>query len=212
MSQGVFITVEGGEGAGKSTQLALLENYLTELGIDLLRTREPGGVPSAEIVRELLIHGDGDRWSPLTETLLHFAARHEHVSRLIRPAIAEGKWVLCDRFADSTTAYQGYAQDIDHDVISNLYEIAVGDIKPNLTIILDLPVEIGLERARARKSGGMRYESMGIEFHQRLREGFLQIADQEAERCVVIDGNQPVDKISKDIIVLIDQRFNPRRA
>ncbi len=113
MTTGIFISLEGGEGAGKSTQLKLLEESLTTHGIDIVRTREPGGVPSAETIRNLLVNGETDKWRPLTETLLHFAARHEHISRLIQPALEKGQWVLCDRFADSTTAYQGYAQNID---------------------------------------------------------------------------------------------------
>ena len=150
MSDGVLITFEGGEGAGKSTQLKLLKRFLDDTSIDLIVTREPGGVPSAENIRDLLVNGQTDKWDSLTETLLHFAARQEHVSKLIEPALKAGKWVLCDRFADSTTAYQGFAQNIDLDLISNLYNLIIGDLQPNLTIILDLPAEVGLERAKER--------------------------------------------------------------
>lgn len=207
MTTGIFISLEGGEGAGKSTQLKLLEESLTTHGIDIVRTREPGGVPSAETIRNLLVNGETDKWRPLTETLLHFAARHEHISRLIQPALEKGQWVLCDRFADSTTAYQGYAQNIDLKTISTLYDLAVGKIEPNLTIILDLPVEVGLERAEDRGVGGTRYERMGLEFHQRLRDGFLQIAKNNPHRCSIVDATQTIEEISKNIMALVETRF-----
>ena len=208
MTKGVFITFEGGEGVGKSTQLQLLEIFLIKSAIDVIITREPGGVPSAESIRELLVNGKTDKWKPLTETLLHFAARHEHISKLIQPALDAGQWVLCDRFTDSTTAYQGFAQKIDLDVISNLRKLSVGNLEPHLTIILDLPVEFGLERTKARGTGGTRYERMGIDFHQRLRDGFLKIAENNPERCVIVDANQPIEIISKSIIGLVEERFS----
>jgi dTMP kinase len=207
MSTGVFITLEGGEGAGKSTQLKLLEERLVTHEIDIVRTREPGGVPSAETIRDLLVNGETDKWRPLTETLLHFAARHEHISRLVQPALDRGQWVLCDRFADSTLAYQGYAQNIDLETIATLYRLAVGNLKPNLTIILDLPVEVGLERAEDRGIGGTRYEKMGIEFHKRLRVGFLQIAANNPHRCAILDATQSIEEISEYIMALVEERF-----
>lgn len=207
MTTGVFITLEGGEGAGKSTQLKLLEERLTTFGIDTVRTREPGGVPSAETIRDLLVNGKTDKWRPLTETLLHFAARHEHISRLVQPALEKGQWVLCDRFADSTAAYQGYAQNIDLETISTLYGLTVGKLEPNLTVILDLPVEVGLERADDRGVGGTRYEQMGLEFHQRLRDGFLQIAADNPHRCSIVDATQSIEQISEDIMTLVQQRY-----
>ena len=207
MITGVFITLEGGEGAGKSTQLKLLEERLVTHEIDIVRTREPGGVPSAETIRDLLVNGETDKWRPLTETLLHFAARHEHISRLVQPAIDRGQWVLCDRFADSTTAYQGYAQNIDLETIATLYRLAVGNLEPNLTIILDLPVEVGLERAEDRGIGGTRYEKMGIEFHKRLRDGFLQIAVNNPHRCSILDATQSIEEISEYIMALVEERF-----
>jgi dTMP kinase len=207
MTTGVFITLEGGEGAGKSTQLKLLEERLVTHEINIVRTREPGGVPSAETIRDLLINGETDKWLPLTETLLHFAARHEHISRLVQPALDRGQWVLCDRFADSTTAYQGYAQNIDLETIATLYGLAVGNLEPNLTIILDLPVEIGLERAEDRGLGGTRYEKMGIEFHKRLRDGFLQIAANNLHRCSIVDATQSIEEISENIMALVQERF-----
>ena len=207
MSTGVFITLEGGEGAGKSTQLKLLEERLVTHEIDIVRTREPGGVPSAETIRDLLVNGETDKWRPLTETLLHFAARHEHISRLVQPALERGQWVLCDRFADSTTAYQGYAQNIDLETIATLYRLAVGNLEPNLTIILDLPVEVGLERAEDRGIGGTRYEKMGIEFHKRLRDGFLRIAANNPHRCSILDATQSIEEISEYIMALVEERF-----
>ena len=200
MSKGFFITLEGGEGAGKSTQLQLLKDFLVNASIDVVVTREPGGVPSAEIIRDLLVTGQIDKWNPITETLLHFAARHEHVSKLIQPSLESGQWVLCDRFADSTTAYQGFAQNVDLKLISNLYNLAVRNLQPNLTIILDLPAEVGLGRAKERGVGGTRYERMGLEFHRRLRNGFLSIANDNPERCTVIDASQSIEKISKNIV------------
>ena len=207
MITGVFITLEGGEGAGKSTQLKLLEECLVTHEIDIVRTREPGGVPSAETIRDLLVNGETDKWRPLTETLLHFAARHEHISRLVQPALDRGQWVLCDRFADSTTAYQGYAQNIDLETIATLYRLAVGNLEPNLTIILDLPVEVGLERAEDRGIGGTRYEKMGIEFHKRLRDGFLRIAANNPHRCSILDATQSIEEISEYIMALVEERF-----
>jgi dTMP kinase len=207
MTTGVFITLEGGEGAGKSTQLKLLEDRLATRGIDIIRTREPGGVPSAETIRDLLVNGETDKWRPLTETLLHFAARHEHISRLVQPALENGQWILCDRFADSTTAYQGYAQNIELDTISTLYRLAVGNLEPNLTIILDLPVQVGLERAEDRGIGGTRYERMGIEFHQQLRDGFLKIAANNPHRCSVVDATRSIEEISENIMTLVETRF-----
>ena len=207
MITGAFITLEGGEGAGKSTQLKLLEERLVTHEIDIVRTREPGGVPSAETIRDLLVNGETDKWRPLTETLLHFAARHEHISRLVQPALDRGQWVLCDRFADSTTAYQGYAQNIDLETIATLYRLAVGNLEPNLTIILDLPVEVGLERAEDRGIGGTRYEKMGIEFHKRLRDGFLRIAANNPHRCSILDATQSIEEISEYIMALVEERF-----
>ena len=207
MRKGVFITLEGGEGAGKSTQLQLLKEFLVNASVDVIVTREPGGVPSAENIRDLLVNGQIDKWNSLTETLLHFAARHEHVSKLIQPSLEAGQWVLCDRFADSTTAYQGFAQKIDLSFIANLYNLSVGKLQPNLTIILDLPAEVGLERAKERGVGATRYERMGIDFHRRLRDGFLSIADDNSERCTVIDANQSIETISKSIITLVAERF-----
>jgi dTMP kinase len=186
--RGRFITLEGGEGAGKSTQARRLATALRGAGLDIIETREPGGSPGAEEIRRLLTAGEPARWSPMAETLLHFAARADHVRRTIRPALAAGRWVCCDRFADSTMAYQGYGHGIDRDFIARLAGAVLGDLRPDLTLIFDLPVEQGLARAAARSGHEDRYEKMDRSFHEALRRGFLDIAGQDPQRCVVIDA------------------------
>lgn len=198
-ARGRFITLEGGEGAGKSTQLKLLATWLRGRGIDVVETREPGGAAGAERIRELLVKGDADRWTPIAETLLHYAARADHLDRTIRPALAAGRWVICDRFADSTTAYQGYGHGVPFDVIDVLFKAVVGDTAPDLTLILDLPVERGLQRAAARSGHENRYEQMAVEFHNRLRNGFLTIARRNPQRCAVIDAGRAIDAIQSDL-------------
>jgi dTMP kinase len=206
-ARGRFITLEGGEGAGKSTQVKLLATWLGGRGIDVLQTREPGGAPGAERIRELLVKGDADSWTPIAETLLHSAARADHLERTIRPALAAGRWVICDRFADSTTAYQGYGHGVPFDVIDSLFKAVVGDTAPDLTLILDLPVEQGLQRAAARAGHENRYEQMAVEFHDRLRNGFLAIARRNPRRCAVIDANRGVDAIQSDIQAEVRRRL-----
>ena len=185
---GRFITLEGGEGAGKSTQIRRLAAALRGAGLDVVETREPGGSPGAEEIRRLLTTGEPARWSPMAETLLHFAARADHVRRTIRPALAAGRWVCCDRFADSTMAYQGYGHGIDRGFIARLAGAVLGDLQPDLTLVFDLPVEQGLARAAARAGQEDRYEKMDRSFHEALRRGFLDIAAQYPQRCVVIDA------------------------
>lgn len=206
-ARGRFITLEGGEGAGKSTQIRLLAAWLRERGIDVVQTREPGGAPGAERIRELLVKGDADSWTPIAETLLHYAARADHLGRTIRPALAAGRWVICDRFADSTTAYQGYGHGVAFDFIDSLFKAVVGDTAPDLTLILDLPVEQGLQRAAARSGHETRYEQMAVEFHSRLRSGFLAIARANSQRCAVIDAGRAVDAIQSDIQAEIGRRL-----
>lgn len=197
--RGRFITFEGGEGAGKSTQIRLLARWLRDRKVELVETREPGGSEGAERIRGLLVTGDTARWTPLTETLLHYAARADHLERTIRPTLASGRWVLCDRFADSTKAYQGHGHGVAADVIDRLFEAVVGTDHPDLTFILDVPVVAGLQRAKSRASGENRYEQMSIEFHERLRVGFLEIARLEPTRCVVIDASGSVEAIQAEI-------------
>lgn len=210
-SQGKFITLEGGEGAGKSTQARLLAANLERVGLSLVLTREPGGAPGAEEIRRLLVEGEPGRWTAMTEALLHSAARADHLERLVRPALAAGNWVVCDRFVDSTTAYQGYGHGLDPERIVALNRIVTGSTMPDLTLILDLPVAEGLARADGRNStNGQnedRYERMGRDFHERLREGFLAIARAEPERCVVIDARAPVEEVAAAIAGAVEERL-----
>jgi dTMP kinase len=206
VTQGFFISFEGGEGAGKSTQIRRLAERLQAAGHDVVVTREPGGSPGAEAIRELLVNGAADRWSPVTETLLMYAARRDHVERVIRPALASGAVVLCDRFADSTRAYQGAGGDAPASLIASLEDHVLSGTVPDLTLILDLPAEIGLERAEAR-GGAARFESKGLAFHERLRAGYLEIARREPERCVVIEANADIDAVTAAISRTVDQRL-----
>lgn len=206
MRGGKFITLEGGEGAGKSTQVKLLCDVLRRADLTVVGTREPGGSPGAEEIRRLLVTGDTDRWDAMTEALLHFAARRDHVVKTVKPALARGDWVVSDRFADSTVAYQGYAHGLGRDVLQILYTTVVGDLVPDLTIILDVPPQLGLARERER-GGEDRYERMEGIFHQRLRAGFLDIARREPERCVVIDARSGVEAVHAEIVAAVYQRL-----
>lgn len=204
---GRFITFEGGEGAGKSTHVRLLAATLRSAGLGVVETREPGGSPGAEEIRQLLIHGEVGRWDAMSEALLHFAARRDHVGRVIRPALEKGDWVLSDRFADSTMAYQGYGHSLGRRPIEQLYALTVGDLKPDLTVVLDLPVEEGLRRAEVRQDGGTRYERMDRAFHERLRAGFLEIAEREPGRCLVVDARPPVDAVEQAVRDAVGRRL-----
>jgi len=210
MGSAKFITFEGGEGGGKSTQLNALARSFERAGIPVVLTREPGGASGAEEIRDLLVSGAVDRWQPKTEVFLHYAARVEHVAQTIRPALAAGKWVLSDRFADSTMAYQGYGHGLERTELKKLYQLAIGDFVPDLTIVLDLPVEAGLARAGSRGDLEDRYERMGIDFHQRLRDGFLNIAAAEPTRCRVVDASKGMDDVQSQILTLINTRFDLR--
>tara|TARA_R110002072_G_scaffold150510_4_gene298918 strand:+ start:1559 stop:2230 length:672 start_codon:yes stop_codon:yes gene_type:complete len=212
MACGKFITLEGGEGAGKSTQLARLADWLECLGLTVVTTREPGGSKGGEEIRELLIHGEAGRWDAETEALMMFAARRDHLVKTIWPAMAQGAWVLCDRFADSTFAYQGFGHGRDLAPLRRLYDFAVGDFKPDLTLLLDLPVEAGLARAASRNLGGARFEGLGSAFHEKLRRGFLILAAEEPARFAVVDANQEPDRVSLAIQEIVTQRLRPNRA
>jgi dTMP kinase len=200
VAQGIFITLEGGEGAGKSSQARMLGEVLTQQGHSVLLTREPGGATGAEAIRKLLVEGPGGHWDGITEALLHTAARRDHLVNAVWPALAAGKIVISDRFADSTVAYQGYAHGVDQDVLRTLYKTAIGDFKPHLTLILDLPVDAGLNRAAKRGGLETRYESMGAAFHERVRQGFTDIAKAEPQRCKVIDAVQDIDSVHRAIV------------
>jgi dTMP kinase len=206
-ARGRFITLEGGEGAGKSTQVRLLAESLRDEGLMVVTTREPGGSTGAEAIRALLVEGDTNRWDGVTEALLHFAARRDHLVKTVWPALERGAWVISDRFADSTLAYQGFGHGLDPDVIASLYRVAVGHFAPDLTLVLDLPVETGLERAGTRGGAEDRYERMGLGFHQRLRQGFLGIAASNPMRCAVIDAARSPDQVHGDIMSTVRARL-----
>ncbi len=200
---GKFITFEGGEGTGKSTQTALLADYLNDQGYQVVLTREPGGSDGAELIRALLVSGDVGRWSPMTEALLLYAARAEHWLKVIAPALARGEWVICDRFADSTLAYQGYGHGVDRSFINRLYTAVIGTRQPDWTFVFDLDPYVGVQRALKRHTSENRFEQMDMAFHQRLREGFLRIARQYPHRCHIIDATQSVYAIHKEITHIV---------
>lgn len=206
MARGRFITLEGGEGTGKSTQVARLVATLKAKGLAAIATREPGGSEGAEQIRRLLVQGATDRWEPLTEILLHYAARREHVSKTVEPALAAGTWVVSDRFADSTMAYQGYAQGAGRTAVERIDRAVLSGFAPDLTIVLDLPVSRGLARAKSR-GGDDRYERMGEAFHAHLRDAFVDIARREPARCVVIDADTDVDTVERRVLGAVKARL-----
>ncbi|MBP5855596.1 dTMP kinase [Marivibrio halodurans] len=203
---GRLITVEGGEGAGKSTQIKHLATSLELAGRDVRTTREPGGSPGAEAIRALLVSGETDRWDPVSETLLILAARRDHVERVIKPALAAGEWVLCDRFADSTAAYQGAGHGLGRDWVREIGRLTLGDFTPDLTLILDIPVGDGLARA-GKRGGDDRFERMGTGFHDRLRRAFLDIAAEEPVRCAVIDATAEEYVVADAVRKLVADRL-----
>ncbi len=206
MQRGRFLTLEGGEGTGKSTQAARLVERLQARGLSVVRTREPGGTPDAEALRDLLVKGHARRWSPTAELLLMYAARADHLDRVIRPALDRGQWVVCDRFADSSRAYQGFAGGVDADFIEQVDQAVVGLDQPDLTLVFDLPVETGLERAKGR-GGDARFESKGADFHERLRDGFLAIAALHPDRCVVIDAAGALETVTDHVWREVETRL-----
>jgi dTMP kinase len=213
-ARGRFITLEGGEGAGKSVQAKRLEARLGALGIAVVRTREPGGSPGAEALREAILSGFAADFSPAGQALLFAAARVDHLDKTILPALASGAWVVSDRFADSTRAYQGAAGNLPPELIASLERLTVGLNQPDLTLILDLSPEIGLKRAAERRQTGLadRFESEGLPFHQTLRRAFLAIAAAEPGRCVVIDADQAVDAVADSIWSTVEARLDPASA
>lgn len=204
--RGRFITLEGGEGAGKTTQRALLAARIRATGRDVVETREPGGEPGAEEIRGLLVGGAPGRWEPLAETLLHYAARAQHMARLIEPALARGAWVISDRFADSTAVYQGAGQGVAADTIAAISAATLGGFMPDLTLVLDIGVEAGLARA-GRRGETNRYERFDGSFHARIREGFLTIAAREPRRCAVIDASRPEGEVAAGIAEAVRARL-----
>jgi len=211
---GRFITFEGGEGTGKSTHAAMLAARLKSFGIGVQLTREPGGSLGAEMMRYILLSGAVRPLGPNVEALLFAAARDDHLNTLIRPALARGIWVVCDRFADSTRVYQGAVGRVDQRTIRALERIVVGETKPDLTIILDVPAAEGLRRAAARRGKGApdRYEGEALAFHEKLREGFLALATNEPDRCVLVDAMQPKDQVAEQIWRIVSKRLDPATA
>lgn len=207
MQRARFITFEGGEGSGKTTQMQRLKHRLEPIVGAVVTTREPGGSTGAEQIRNLLVNGPPERWSAETETLLMYAARRDHLERFITPSLRNGAWVLCDRFHDSTRAYQGAAGGAPAALIDALEHTVLSGLKPDLTLILDLPVDIGLARAAGRNDGEARFESKGHEFHEQLREGFKHIALREPDRCILIDAQGPVETVQARIWAAVSNRL-----
>lgn len=212
--RGKFITFEGGEGTGKSTQARLLAERLTVLGIAVKLTREPGGSPGAEVIRHVLLSGAAKPLGPEAEAMLFAAAREDHLSQTIRPALQRGEWVICDRFADSTRVYQGVLGDVDARLIKRLEKITVGDTRPDLTLVLDVPAETGLARAEARRGAHAsdRFESEDLDFHNRLREAYRELANSEPGRCVLIDASDPLDRVTEQVWAAVNRRLEPATA
>ncbi|MGX1322785.1 dTMP kinase [Bradyrhizobium sp. USDA 377] len=212
--RGRFVTFEGGEGTGKSTQIKKLADRLKAARMRILVTREPGGSPGAEIMRHLVLSGMGKLLGPEAETLLFAAARDDHVRTVIQPALNQGAWVLCDRFADSTRAYQGSLGSVPIGLINAMQRVTIGDLKPDLTLILDLPVEVGLQRAAVRRGTGTpdRFESEQLSFHQGLREAYRKIAEEEPARCVLIDANSDPDTVAGRVWSAVRERLLPTTA
>jgi dTMP kinase len=207
--RGRFISFEGGEGSGKSTQIKTLSERLAAAKLRAIVTREPGGSPGAEIIRHLLLSGMGKLLGPDAETLLFAAARDDHVRTVIQPALSQGIWVLCDRFSDSTRVYQGSLGHVAPAVLNAMQRVTIGDLKPDLTVILDVPVEVGMQRAAARRGAGApdRFEAEDITFHQELRDAYRRIAAAEPERCVLIDATAEPGMVAANIWSALRDRF-----
>lgn len=208
---GRFITFEGGEGAGKSTQVGILADRLSRSGRPVFVTREPGGSPAAEEIREVLLSGQAAQFGPLAESVLFAVARGDHIDNAIRVALQQGQWVICDRFIDSTRAYQGAMAGVPRGLINALEKITVGALLPDVTFVLDIPVEEGLARVAARAEGQEldRFESQELMTHERIRRGFLDIAEEEPSRCAVVDASQPEAMVAEDVWETVLQRLNP---
>jgi dTMP kinase len=212
--RGRFITFEGGEGSGKSTQVATLVKRLTTLGLAVMATREPGGSPGAEAIRHVLLSGAAKPLGAYAEAILFAAARDDHVSQTIRPALERGKWVVSDRFADSTRVYQGVLSNVEARLIARLEQLTVGDTRPDLTFVLDVPADVGLERAARRRGNGAgdRFEAEAIDFHRKLREAYLELAAREPDRCAVIDATAAPDAVADAVWAVVNARLHPAEA
>jgi dTMP kinase len=212
--RGKFITFEGGEGTGKSTQAAMLAHRLQGLGLGVLLTREPGGSPGAEVIRHVLLSGAAKPLGADAEAMLFAAAREDHVRCTIAPALAAGKWVICDRFVDSTRVYQGELGHVDPRLIKGLERVSIGDLSPDLTLVLDVPVDVALERLAARRGDAApdRFEAEDPAFHEKLRQAFLALAADEPQRCVVVDASAPRVEVAKTIWDAVQARLDPATA
>jgi dTMP kinase len=212
--RGRFITFEGGEGTGKSVQATLLAQRLRGLGLAVVLTREPGGSPGAEIIRHVILSGAAKPFGAHAEAILFAAARDDHIRHTIQPALERGQWVISDRFADSTRVYQGTLGNVDPKLIQGLERITVGDLKPDITFILDVATEIGLARAQARRGDeeADRFERESVEFHEKLRNAFRLLARSEPERCVLIDASAPSATVAERVWKMITDRLDPATA
>ena len=210
---GKFITLEGGEGCGKSTQIELLAEYLRRKNIDVVLTKEPGSTEEGKILRQLLVTGDKDKFDAISECLLYYADRRCNLNKVVWPALKDGKWVISDRYADSTEAYQyyGYDKRVDFQTLQSLYKIVAGDFKPDLTLILDIDPETGMRRSYAKAETmavkELRFESRQMEFHHNLRRGFLEIAKREPQRCAVVNADADIETVHKRIIEIVEKRL-----
>lgn len=210
---GKFITLEGGDGCGKSTQIKLLAQYLQTKNIEVVLTKEPGSTEEGKILRQLLVTGDKDKFDAISECLLYYADRRCNLTKVVWPAIKEGKWVISDRYADSTEAYQyyGYDKRVDFQTLQSLYKIVAGDFKPDLTIILDIDPEVGMRRSFAKAENmavkELRFESRQMDFHRNLRHGFLEIAKREPERCAVVNADTDIETLHKQIVKIVEDRL-----
>jgi dTMP kinase len=212
--RGKFITFEGGEGTGKSTQAAMLALRLESLGLRVVLTREPGGSPGAEIIRHVLLSGAAKPFGPEAEAMLFAAARDDHIRCTILPALEADQWVICDRFADSTRVYQGALGEVDQRLIKALERVSLGDLYPDLTLVLDVPVALGLKRATRRRGSANpdRFEAETIDFHQTLRRAYLALAAGEPDRCVIIDAVAPKEKVARQVWKAVNSRLKPAGA
>ena len=213
-SRPLFITFEGGEGVGKSTQIRVFREFLEKSGLQVVMTREPGGCDNALALRKMLVEGDADRWDGLSETLLYSAARNEHLREVIRPELKNGRWIICDRFADSTHVYQGEGRGMPYDVLEYISNIVVKDTWPDLTFVLDMPTEDGLYRARGRQENMFenRFETIEDSFHERVRQGFLKIAKKNPQRCRVIDANGTIEEVHERVKNALFQYLQEKAA
>ena len=210
----LFITFEGGEGVGKSTQIRLFREYLEHSGADVVMTREPGGCDNALTLRKLLVEGEADQWDGMSESLMYSAARNEHLRAVIRPELAKGRWIVCDRFADSMHVYQGEGRGMDEAFLNDLSQAVIGETWPSLTIVLDIPVETGLYRARGRQVDMFenRFESIEDSFHHRVRQGFLKIAEDNPERCRVVSAEGGIEEVHQSVVAAFETFYQQQKV